>query len=100
VLGLHPQLHAHRDASRYTPESDALAKEGVILDRMYTHKFCSPSRAAIQSGRAPVHVSVFNAPLSAPPRLGVRYMFNYNAAPYNMTYEPGGGGCVTATVPA
>ena len=76
-----------RDRS-YSPQVDALAAEGVVLERMYTHKFCGPSRAAIQSGRAPIHVSVFNAPASDPHR----YMFSYNAPPHNATNERGGGG--------
>ena len=45
-----------------TPQLDALASEGVILDRHYTHCVCSPSRAAIQSGRPPAHVHARNNP--------------------------------------
>ena len=43
-----------------TPTLDALAAEGVELDRMYSYKFCSPSRSAMQSGRSPIHVNVQN----------------------------------------
>lgn len=44
-----------------TPNLDSLASEGIVLDRYYVHKFCSPTRCAIQSGRAPIHVNVVNA---------------------------------------
>lgn len=44
-----------------TPEIDNLVASGVELSRMYAHKFCSPTRSSIQSGRAPIHVNVINA---------------------------------------
>ena len=44
-----------------TPNIDGLVQEGIKLDRHYVHKFCSPTRCAIQSGRAPIHVNVINA---------------------------------------
>ena len=47
-----------------TPNLDALAAEGIILDRFYTHKFCGPSRAALQSGRLPIHVTVVDSNLA------------------------------------
>jgi arylsulfatase I/J len=43
-----------------TPFLSSLVQEGVELDRMYSFKFCSPSRSAIQSGRNPIHVNVQN----------------------------------------
>ena len=43
-----------------TPNLAALAGEGVLLNRLYAHKFCGPSRAAIQSGRLPIHVTVLD----------------------------------------
>ena len=45
-----------------TPEIDQLVAQGAALDRFYVHKFCSPTRSAIQSGRAPIHVNVLNTP--------------------------------------
>jgi arylsulfatase B len=48
------------NAEAVTPNMDALATSGVVFDRSYTHKYCSPSRSALQSGRDPVHVNVFN----------------------------------------
>eukprot|EP00729_Bicosta_minor_P025012 gene25012-2650_t len=44
-----------------TPSIDSLVANGIKLDRHYVHKFCSPTRCAIQSGRAPIHVNVINA---------------------------------------
>ena len=43
-----------------TPHLQALVDEGLELDRFYAHKICSPSRCALQSGRAPIHVNVQN----------------------------------------
>ena len=44
-----------------TPHLDALAASGARLQRHYTHQFCSPTRSAIQTGRAPIHVNVLNS---------------------------------------
>ena len=41
-----------------TPNIDQLASEGIILERHYAFHYCSPSRAAIQSGRNPIHVDL------------------------------------------
>jgi arylsulfatase I/J len=43
-----------------TPNFNALIKQGLELDRNYVHKFCSPTRSSIQSGRLPVHVNLVN----------------------------------------
>ena len=43
-----------------TPNLDALAAEGVKLERHYAYKICSPSRCSLQSGRLPVHVNTAN----------------------------------------
>ena len=34
-----------------TPHMDRLANEGVAFDRFYGHPLCSPSRAALMTGR-------------------------------------------------
>lgn len=57
--GVHAAGNA-ASAEIQTPNMDALAAQGVILDRHYTHRFCSPSRSAFQTGRAPIHVNVLN----------------------------------------
>ena len=43
-----------------TPKMDALAGGGVILDRLYSYEFCSPSRSSLLSGRLPGHVNIHN----------------------------------------
>ena len=45
-----------RDESVRTPNLNALVEEGIELNRHYVHRACTPSRAALQSGRLPVHV--------------------------------------------
>ena len=39
---------------------DALAAAGVILDRHYVFRFCSPSRSSFNTGRNPIHVNTGN----------------------------------------
>ena len=48
-----------------TPVLDALAAEGVILERHYVFAFCSPSRSALHTGRNPIHVNVLNSDLAS-----------------------------------
>ena len=43
-----------------TPQLDALASSGVVLDRLYTYEFCSPSRSSLLSGRLPARVNIHN----------------------------------------
>jgi len=43
-----------------TPHLSSLLQHGVELERHYAHKICSPSRCAVQTGRAPIHVNVQN----------------------------------------
>jgi arylsulfatase B len=48
-----------------TPNFDALVSQGLELDRNYVHKFCSPTRSSIQSGRLPVHVNLVNGDVTS-----------------------------------
>ena len=48
--------HGTGTPENQTPNLVALAAEGVLLDRHYTHQTCTPSRSAYQTGRLPVHV--------------------------------------------
>jgi len=65
-----------------TPVIDSLVREGIELNRHYVHMSCSPSRSAIQSGRAPLHVNVLNVQECARPRPdGGEYV----GVPENMT---------------
>eukprot|EP00931_Biecheleriopsis_adriatica_P056364 TRINITY_DN33400_c0_g1_i1.p1 TRINITY_DN33400_c0_g1~~TRINITY_DN33400_c0_g1_i1.p1 ORF type:complete len:681 (+),score=133.82 TRINITY_DN33400_c0_g1_i1:220-2043(+) len=40
---------------------DALIDNGILLDRHYTYKICSPSRSSLQTGRLAVHVNPVNS---------------------------------------
>mmetsp|Transcript_468 Transcript_468/g.933 ORF Transcript_468/g.933 Transcript_468/m.933 type:complete len:570 (-) Transcript_468:290-1999(-) len=44
-----------------TPHMNNLVKEGVLLQRHYAYKFCSPSRSSLLSGRLPIHVNQENS---------------------------------------
>ncbi len=41
-----------------TPHLDALAAEGVVLDRFYVSPLCSPSRAGLLTGRYPLRAGI------------------------------------------
>ena len=43
------------DPASKTKAIDALAAEGLVLDRFYVHKWCAPSRSSLMSGRNPIH---------------------------------------------
>ena len=67
----------------HTPNIDALVQTGLELDRFYVHKICSPTRSALQSGRAPIHVNVQNVlPESVNPKDPIG---GYQGIPLNMT---------------
>ena len=58
--------HSATNSSDYvkTPRMDALVAEGVLLDRHYVFRFCSPSRSALNTGRNPIHINVLNSDLT------------------------------------
>ena len=43
-----------------TPRLDALAAEGVVLDRFYAQPSCSPTRAALMTGKTPMRLGVLS----------------------------------------
>lgn len=47
-----------RGSAIETPNLDSLAAEGVVLDRFYTAPICSPTRAALMTGRDPIRLGV------------------------------------------
>lgn len=48
----------HGNTKIDTPSLDRLAKEGVQLDRFYTTPICSPTRAALMTGRDPMRLGI------------------------------------------
>ena len=48
----------HGEETIETPSLDRLAREGVQLDRFYTTPICSPTRAALMTGRDPMRLGV------------------------------------------
>jgi len=66
-----------------TPTMNKLVKEGVELDRFYTFNQCGPSRAALLSGRDPMHVNyVNNGAMAWNPENRIS---GYGGVPPNMT---------------
>jgi arylsulfatase A-like enzyme len=43
-----------------TPNLDKLAQQGAVLECLYGQPVCSPTRAALLSGRYPTHTGVYN----------------------------------------
>jgi arylsulfatase B len=50
-----------------TPRLDELARQGVVLDQFYVYPTCSPTRAALLSGRNPSRLGIL-APLYLDPK--------------------------------
>lgn len=44
------------DTEVHTPNLDALARGGLMMEQAYTAMWCTPSRSAFLSGRLPLHV--------------------------------------------
>ena len=61
-IGFHAKDQKNQQEVK-TPNMDHLAQDGIILERHYVFKYCSPSRSALQTGRNPIHVNVLNDPL-------------------------------------
>ena len=55
-VGFH-RTEVHPPPEVVTPRMDALVAAGMVLDRHYVFKMCTPSRSSFLSGRFPVHVT-------------------------------------------
>lgn len=60
LAGKNVGYHSPNDPETQTPNMNALVKEGIELDRHYTHLMCSPTRSSLQTGRLPIHVNAQN----------------------------------------
>eukprot|EP00662_Eupelagonemidae_sp_cell21_P056085 gene56085-46671_t len=48
------------NADIHTPVLAGLLADGIELDRVYTHKYCSPTRSSLMTGRLPIHNTQIN----------------------------------------
>lgn len=48
----------HGSTQCQTPRIDQLAREGIILENMHVQAMCTPSRAALMTGRYPAHIGM------------------------------------------
>lgn len=55
----------YRGSDIQTPHIDSLAKDGMRLERFYATPFCSPTRAALMTGKDPIKLGVAHAVLMA-----------------------------------
>ena len=61
----------YRGSDIQTPNIDRLAIEGMRLDRFYATPFCSPTRAALMTGRDPIKLGTAHSVLMAWDNSGV-----------------------------
>jgi arylsulfatase B len=75
--------HNRNTSECATPTLNGLAQDGIVLERHYAYKFCSPSRSSMHSGRLPVHVNDQNKDPEVYNRLDPES--GYQGIPVNMT---------------
>eukprot|EP00933_Yihiella_yeosuensis_P046980 TRINITY_DN425_c0_g1_i4.p1 TRINITY_DN425_c0_g1~~TRINITY_DN425_c0_g1_i4.p1 ORF type:complete len:543 (+),score=97.31 TRINITY_DN425_c0_g1_i4:52-1629(+) len=66
-----------------TPNMEALVDSGILLERHYAYKICSPSRSSLQTGRLAVHVNTVNTGVTV--QNSEDPVSGYSAIPRNMT---------------
>ncbi|CAL4134497.1 unnamed protein product, partial [Meganyctiphanes norvegica] len=54
-----------------TPNIDALAYSGVILNNYYVQPICTPSRSALMTGKHPVHTGLNHGVIFGPQAYGI-----------------------------
>jgi arylsulfatase I/J len=57
-------VHNPGNKNVVTPNIDRIISEGLLLNRSYVFKYCSPTRSALQTGRNPIHVNVLNSDIT------------------------------------
>ena len=62
-----------------TPNIDALAYDGVILNNYYVQPICTPSRSALMTGRHPIHTGRLGIILCMGPS-DVRWRYNVTSS--------------------
>ncbi|CAL1275001.1 unnamed protein product [Larinioides sclopetarius] len=58
-------LSFHGSSQIPTPNLDALAKDGIILNNYYVCPVCSPSRGALMTGLYPIHTGLQHGPIAS-----------------------------------
>jgi arylsulfatase A-like enzyme len=60
----------YHDSEIATPEIDRIAREGIELDRFYVQPTCSPTRAALMTGKSPMRLGILQ-PISKNQKTGL-----------------------------